>query len=516
MKPRKHTQMAMPILVCDADMNTWCENQPANAQWDIVEAVSYLRDHWPRDFEGRKRTTPVMLVCFNPHRVFERLHAVFKNDPEWNARFSVNTGEKFHLDGTVREAKVKTSQDIRISLFGFRDDNRKTKYFHPISPYDFIENFREWGDAEWPEWLRMYEWGGNVRKWIRKHNLRFSATRGGLAAQLLRDKRFYPTNRRKVPKFTNEKARPAMPGNFYIMREDAIGKLHKGVYIIDQHNAHHHAVENIQLPNANTLFARGRFLSLSDEPFARENRKGFDELISEHGLFRCRVWVPTNLPSMGTFVPPWAAQAGLQNVFLYSNEFQLARELGVEIRHISYAWTSPDTDNSLARYAQWARDEVNHAPKHKAWIKPTLLSAYGILGARPRHIEFAFWRSESGEDYRYLLGPTPIIMKKTRTSKEIQPVIANTIHRGMIEAETRKLSVELARQLEDEGHHVLGIHADAILVRDEDQQFPLLSPPWRIKDRYNFFQSIDAVSYKADTVEILPGRKRKGKKRANS
>jgi hypothetical protein len=207
-------------------------------------------------------------------------------------------------------------------------------------------------------------------------------------------------------------------------------------------------------------------------------------------------------------------EPGLQNVFLYSNELPLARELGVEIRHVSYAWTSPDTDKGLTKYAQWARDEVNHMPRHKAWIKPTLLSAYGILGARPRQIEMAFWRSESGEDFRYLLGPTPITMKKLRTSKEIQPVIANTIHRGMIEAQTRTLSIELARQLEREEHNVLGIHADAILVRDEDQQFPLLSPPWRIKDRYGFFQSIDMVSYKADDIEILPGRKRrKGKKR---
>lgn len=512
-QPRKHIKMAMPIVVCDAELNTWFENNSAGHQWDLIEAIKYLRDNWPRDREGNRRTTPIMLVCFNPHRVFEKAHSVFKDDPEWNARFSINTSEKFHTDGKIREPKVKTTQDIRISFFGFRDDNRRTKYFHLISPYDFIDEFDKWGDETWPEWLRMYKWGGHVRKWVRKNKLKLAATRGGLSAQLLRDKRFYPNSRRKVPKLTNENARSALPGNFYIMREDAIGKLHRGVYVIDQENAHHHAVENTELPCANTLFARGRFASLSDDPFVSEKSLGFKELLKQHGLFRCRVWIPTNLPNIGSYIPPWANRPGLQNIYLYSNEMDLVQELGVEIRHISFAWTSPHTDRGLTKYAQWARGEVDRYPEHRAWIKPTLLSAYGILGARPRHMEMAFWRSDSGERHRYLLGPTPIFMQKVRTDKPIQPVIANTIHRGMIEAHTRKLSIQLARTLEDEGHNVLGIHADAVLVRDEGQQFPLLPPPWRVKDRYNFFESIDAVSYKADSIEILPGRKRKGKKR---
>lgn len=508
-RPRKNARVGMPIVVCDSQMRVWYENDKSkkslNLDWDIVELIRYLRDNWPRDRDGKRRTTPIMLVCHNPHKVLLRVHEAFKNDPDWQIRLSVNASERFHLDGTVREAKTKTTKDLRVSLFGFSDSNRKTKYFHILTPFDFFDDFKEYGDPDWPEYVRLYHWGGSVRKWMRKNKLRFTSTRGGLAAQLLRDKRFYPEKRRKVPRQTNEKARPALPGNFYAMIDGQVDRLHKGVYVIDQENAHHHAAENVLLPNANDLFARGRFISLSDEPYVKERSIGFNNLIGELGLFRCRVHVPNNLLGM---LPPWMEQPGLTDIFLYSNELDLVKEMGVEIRHISYAWTSRERDTGLNKYAQWAQQEVTKNPKHKLWLKPTLLAAYGILGARPRHMEVAYWQADTGEPHRYLLGPIPIMMQKYRTKKEIQPAIANIIHRGMIEAETRKLSVQLARKLENEGHTVIAIHADALLVRDEGQQFPLLPPPWRIKDRLNMFKAVDLVSFESDTMTILPGRKR--------
>ncbi len=511
MKPRQNYKVDMPIAVCDSAGKVWYENKTdMGCDWDLVEYVRYMRDNWPRDREGSSRGTPVMLVCHNPHRIFQRLHEVFADDPEWNARFSVNTGEKFYVrDGATREPKVRTSQDIRISFFGFRDPNRKTKYFHPISPHDFMENFRTYGEDDWPEYIRLYHWGGNVRKWMRKHKLRYTSTRGGLAAQLLRDKRFYPHPRRKVPKHTNEKARAALPGNFYAMPEKYMDNIIPAVYVLDQKNAHHWAAETVPLPNANTLFARGRFATLSDEPFMREKRMGFDNLLSEYGLFRCRVWMPKTVTNV---IRPWTDQDGLTNIFLFSNELQMAKELGVEIRHISYAWTSRELDTGLAQYAEWAQREATENPDHRAWLKPTLLSAYGILGVRPRPMEMAYYRSLSGKPFRYLLGPTPIMMKRIRTAKDIQPPIANLIHRGMIEAETRKLSIELAVQLEAEGHTVIAIHSDSVLVKDEGQQLPLLPPPWRVKDRLSHFKALDRVSFHSDQVTILPGRKRNAKR----
>lgn len=504
----------MRIVVVDAEMNVWYEDKTdMKADWDLIEFIRWVRDNWPRDREGKRRTTPIMLVCHNPHKVMLHAHAAFKDDPEWNLRINVNTGERFYLDGEVREPKVRTTQDMRVAFFGFRTSGRKTQYFHPVTPHAFMDDFRSYGDPSWPEYIRLYHWGGNVRKWMRTHRLRFTSTRGGLSAQLLRDKRFYPEPRRKVPKLTNEKVRAALPGNFYSMREEYIDKLLPGaVYLIDQQNAHHHAAEKVELPDANSLFARGRFATVSDEPYARNGKLIYENLINELGLFRVRMWVPKHLAAIGGAIPPWASEAGLCNAFLFSNELDLANELGIEIRYISYAFTSRDRDKGLAQYSRWAQREVESNPQHRVWLKPTLLSAYGILGARPRQIESGYWQASKGEPFRYLVGPTPITLFKNRTKKEIQPAIANVIHRGMIEAHTRKLSIELARELEKDGHVIIGIHADAVLVKDEGQQLPLLPPPWRVKDRLNMFEAIDKVSFRSEQVDILPGRKRRGKR----
>lgn len=510
-KPREPANIDMRILIVDSRMRVWYEDKTdMKTDWDLVEFIRWARDNWPRDREGKRRTTPIMLVCRNPHKVLLKVHQAFKNDPEWNFRINVNTSERFHLDGKVREPKVRTMQDMRIGFFGFRTDKRKTKYFHPITPDAFIDDFRKYGEQDWPEYIRLYHWAGHVRKWIRENKLRFSPSRGGLSAQLLRDKRFYPKVRRKVPKLTNENARNALPGNFYIMNDQFVGiRLPGAVYLIDQENAHHYAAETVKIPDGNSLFARGRFALLSDEPYARINSIPFNNLIGEYGLFRIRAWIPKHLVAIGGALPPWATKPGLQNIFLFSNELELALTLGVEIRYISYAWTSRELDEGLAKYSAWAQCEVKNNPDHKIWLKPTLLSAYGILGARPRKIEMAYWKATKGEMHRYLLGPTPLDLYKNRTKKEVQPGIANVIHRGMIEAETRKLSIELARKLETENHTVIGIHADAILVKDEGQQLPLLSPPWRVKDRLNMFEAIDKVSFTSEQVDILPGRKRK-------
>jgi hypothetical protein len=505
-KPRKNHTVNMRIVTCDANLNVWYEDKTdMRNDWDLIDFVRYIRANWPRDAAGKRRNTPIMLICHNPHRVFQRVHDVFKDDPEWNTKFSVTEPDKFHRDGEIRAPKLRNVKDIRISLFGFRDDKRQTKYFHTICPLDFMDDFRGYGDPDWPEYIRLYKWGGTVRQWVRKHKLRMSPTRGGLSAQLLRDRKFYPDARRKVPKVTNENARPAMPGNFYAMREESMDRMYAGVFVIDQQNAHHYAAETVDLPNANDLFAYGRFATQSDKPFARENRVTYENLVGEYGLFRCRIWVPKGLFGM---LPPWAQNHGLHNAYLYSNELELAKSLGVEIRYISYAYTSREVDEGLRKYAQWAQRQVKEYPEHKQWLKPTLLSGYGILGARPRHIEVAHFRSDKGESHRYLLGPYPVIMKRMKTKRKIQPVVSNTVQRGMIEAETRRLSIELARRMELEGHTVIAIHADGLLVKDEGQQLPLLPPPWRVKDRLTGFEAIDDVSYRSDTVCILPGRKK--------
>lgn len=503
-KPRKAHAVRMPIAVIRHNGEAWFEEQP-EIKWGAIDLVEYLRENWPRFPVGTGGRIPIMLVCDNPHRVFLHLHAHFQNDPEWNTRFSVGSGERFHTDGTTKKPKVTVAQDIRIAYFGFRGANDKSRYFHPISPGDFMRDQRKYRE-DLSDLVRLYEWGGRVRGWMRKNKVRFSNSRGGLSAQLLRDKRFYPDARRKVPKRTNEKARVALPGNHYAMADESRSIFAK-VFIIDQENAHHFAAKTVALPNANSLFAHGRFLVESDVPYAEKGTDLYDQLIKEHGLFRLNVLVPHRLRD--PYVPPWLEDHGPQQIFLYSNEVKWAKSLGVQILSISRCWTSPNIDTGLAKYATWAEKQIT--AENKRWLKPVLLSAYGVLGARPRNIETAHYRSKAGEPYRYILGPVPVMMNKYVTKREIQADVANVVQRGMIEAETRKLSVELARTLTAEGHYVIAIHADGLLVRDSgNQQFPIFAKPWRIKDRLSGFKALDKVSFISDTVRCEPGRPRNG------
>lgn len=493
-KPRKLTDIRMPIIVVDENMNCYYEKDDRMVAWDLIELVRYLEHNWPVGPSERKRTLPIMLTCHNPHRAFIRVHEQFKGHPEWQVR--LNSTE------STLNGKVNALSNLHVRLFGFRDPNRQTRYFHPITPLDFMRTF-DYGDPKLPEYIRLYEWAGRVRSWIKKHKLRFSPTKGGLAAQLLRDPKFYPEMRRKVPKLTNEKARVAMPGNFYAATVSK--RLYGTVYLIDQENAHHYAARTVELPSSDRLEAKGHYRSMEDKPYASPGSVTYEMLMAQHGLLKLRVFVPKHLKGV---LPPWAHDGGLRSIFVYTNEISLLESLGVEIRHVSYGWLSNVRDTGLAQYARWAEAEVRKYPREKDWLKSTLLSAYGILGAKPRRLESAYWRSDKGKVTPYIFGSYADSFKQIVTEQEIQSPVANTIQRGMIEAETRRLSIEMARQLEAEGQEVIAVHADGIIINDEGQQLPLLPPPWRIKHHLSKFKMLDTVSFESQALTILPGRKR--------
>lgn len=511
-RPRKEAHIHMPIVVIDEE-RIWYENQPKGIEWDLYGFLTWLRDNWPTrrspDGKTRSRHVPVMLVTKDPQITLLNIHEYFQNDEHWNFRLTLSEPSGFDPNPS---RQVRALTENRISYMGWKYSKRRTHYMHPINPLDFVPKWEDYR-SDLPNIARMYSFGAEVREWMRNQNMRFSASRGGLASQLLRDSRFYRKARRKVPLLTNEKARKALPGNCYIrMTEQGyVG----GVYVIDQESAHHRAAQTVDLPDANSLFGYGRFGTESDKPFARPGSDIFDQLIHEHGLLRVRVWVPKIPSVLGTAVPPWMLRPGLQNVYLFTNELPQAFAEGLEIRHISYAWTSPDTDSGLKRYADWSVRHTNTlTPRQKSWLKPLLLSAYGVLGVRAHYIESASYRGV-GKSEQYFLGSFPVTMHKKRSSVIIQSPIANCIHRGMIEAETRRLSIELAQRFHREGHTVVGVHADAVLVKDEGQQLPLLDSPWRIKDRLTNVRLVDDVSYTSDQAIVLPGRPRNAKRQVS-
>lgn len=501
-KPRKPANEQVQIITCDQRSVCRYEGMPG-IEWDPAGLINYLRRYWPQSKD--KRRLKMLWVCHSPEKVLLELEKEFGNDPEWNARFTVQEGESQDDNGCTFYRK----ESKRVVYFGFRDSRRHCRYFYPVSTAEFFKSLKGYGNAADEEHQKLLQFGSELRRVCEGNLLRISGSRGGISGQLLRDQKFYPRPRRKVPTRTNEAARVALPGNCYQMVERKIDRFYQSVYIIDQQNAHHYAAETVSLPHANELFAYGWYFNQSDAEWVNYRDSLFEDALNEHGLFRVRVSVPQHHHG---YVPPWMRAFGdrvggttLTDIWLYSNEIAFAKSLGVQIRHISRWYGSPSVDEGIKRYAQWSRNQVDSSPNAKPWLKPTLLSAYGILGAKPRYLESAYKRSK-GKPHTYLFGPQPIEYTQVKSSKKIQSPVANVIQRGMIEAETRKLSIELARKLEREDHNVIGIHADAVLVENTGQQLPLLDPPWRVKDCLTRFRALDAVSFESDELEILPGR----------
>jgi hypothetical protein len=82
--------------------------------------------------------------------------------------------------------------------------------------------------------------------------------------------------------------------------------------------------------------------------------------------------------------------------------------------------------------------------------------------------------------------------------------MANVIHRGLIEAETRLRSLELARKLSEEEHKVLAIYADSVFVAG-GKPLPLLAPPWRVQNHLTALRFLTSTAFTSHELEKMPG-----------
>lgn len=361
--------------------------------------------------------------------------------------------------------------------------------------------------------MTLLAWGQDVRAWIHANDLHPSPTAGGLAGQLLRDPRWYPDARRKVPRATNARGRAALPGNYYRL----YWPVHKPVNAtyIDMSGSHHHAAASIHFPSSNHLYARGAFrtpdTTETTDIWTRHGTARFARIMQSHGLFLLQLNVPALKPDQ--FPPPYMEKAGRVIAWVFSNELPALYALGGIVEAVAAAWTSYETETGLNHYAQWALTETaTMDAARKRWAKVVLLAAYGNLAARARTTEFAYRTAQEGIPRDYPAGPhrLPAIAHVTDIEREVPTV--NTIHRGMIEAEQRRITLDLARTLTQQGHTVLSIYADAIIVRS-DRQLPLLPPPWRVDAHLTNLRFASPTSFRSDERTKLPGMTREDRER---
>lgn len=510
-KPRKPYGESRPLIVCTNEI-VWSETDdgeihPRSALADIL--ITHPSS---------------IFVCENAPAILIELSETFAKIDGWQWR--VTPVERRKLRNHLRSDPTVT-RDVTVNYFGFRFPNKagtrfKTYYHYPLDVFTFLGGSIGKTFPDVDNQLRaLIQWGTDVRQFCIENNLKVSPTTGGIAAQLLRDPRFIDSPRRKVPRATNERARPQLPGNHYELFIPENTNVKRALYL-DMTGAHHFAASRITFPHPDRLYARGQYRTPPTppenhppiqpwapprRPWAPAGTRICNSLLKTHGLFLLRVNVPGHLyKTTKFFPPPWLRRkSGSHIVYVYSNELPMIAEFGAVLEGVEAAWTASIVDDSLNRYADWSRAETAQMTTfRRAWAKSTLLSAYGMLAARPRRREFGYPDAAKGEPNVYMTSGGPLPVMALRTQHEMDSPIANVIARGMIEAEVRKEVLTLAGDLHTRGSQIIALYADSIVIGG-NAPLPLLPEQWRVKSELHWLTFFNAVSFASDEMVRLPG-----------
>jgi hypothetical protein len=434
-----------------------------------------------------------IIVAEEMGRVILRLNDAFKDSKTFQYKLTPIYRDAHPVNGKVKSRAVL--RDTTTSLVGFPGH-----YHHPIDPVSFIRfSVNEFDKRDLPKLNKLMDWGMEVRNFCIENDLLFKPSAGGIAAQLLRDPRFYPKARRKVPKIINAKGRKRLPGNFYQLYGET-ERRYSASYV-DMQGAHHFIAQRVKFPCANTLKAYGQFSTEKPTVWARPNSKRLRGVMSWHGLFHVKLSVPAI--GKGRFAPPYMEKQGQFDVWIFSNELPMIRALGGRVEAVYAVLGSPDVDEGLSKYAQWAVKQLDERADQKGWLKPLLHSPYGVLAARPRPMEFGWRIAKGGEADVYPMAGKVVPVKVLKTKRIIEGNTANVIHRAMIEAEQRMMALTLAQELSDKGGKVICIYADSLFVNMP--QLPLLPEPWVLKEQVTNLRFLSATQFMSPQITRLPG-----------
>lgn len=359
------------------------------------------------------------------------------------------------------QKKTETKIRHHVTYYGFRDPARKKPFTNLVIDAGSFTNDRD------ADLMALGKW---VREFCNSHGLALRASAAGVAAQLLRHADFYPEARRMVPKFVNDTAREHLPGPFYERYADAVQEIEAAMYI-DQETAYHHAALTTPLPNANSVHATGHTRSL--RTYARAGSELFEREMHKHGLICADVEMPTVRPEDERYLPRALREPGRRHAWLWTNELPYLRSLGLQVHALVSVWGTAEVDLGIRRYAEYAQ-KLSKTNPH---LKALLLMPYGALGKRPGTIEI---HTPGGEDELLLAGRW---IEGTRSRPvNLQTYTANALQLGLIQSHVRALSLDMARQLRDNGQEIISVYADGIFVRlDANGQMPMFAP-WRLKE----------------------------------
>lgn len=415
----------------------------------------------------------------------------------WQRIYGVEAKDVTPVNGLARAARCTTP----VTLFGWKD--RDGGVFHRI--IDPVTMYRNALGDIWPEEeddaRKLLRWGMALRDFCGENNLRVSPVLGGIAAQLLRDPRFYPKDRRKVPTVINERVRESLPGNHYFLNVVPNPSNNFTAHYLDQHRAHHYHARHIPLPDSNNCFAYGDFRNLDHVAFSSCNPRFM-------GLYCLDLDTPRVRPPFCFVGDGLAERIGdkLDGKFIYSNELPYLLDSGFRVRGVRAAWGSINRDTGIQKYAEWSCEQLDRYGD-PAWLKPLLLATYGVLATRPMTRKAVFRMAKKGTEVTFRTGRRKLSGLYIETPRKLQPGVAHVIQLGMIQAATRMESIGLAQWLDCQGYTILSIHSDSVHVEaDDDKPLPEFIPePWRCKQTLTYLQYISEQAFLSNQMKCLPG-----------
>lgn len=430
-----------------------------------------------------------ILVGSHLYTQVAELHAFYRDFPNWIVQIRGINKTIIRLD---REITVGNFLPL---FFGFRSGHKGGRLYHCMDLHHIA------GKSVVTVHESM-EYAKSILELCEDRGVKFSGTRGGLAAKFLKASPNWETKRHAAPEFVNSIARERLPGNHYGLGADKNRIISRATYL-DQVSSHHTVASQVGIPHPNHIRAQGHYqLALAGTARQWIPERNSKEYVENHyGLFACWVYVA------GGRVPDYLKPKWLQGspghrlVYLYHNEFEYLDNYDCHLVYIAAAWVSDKRDEAIPEYAKWALDARNRGIGRKQ----LLLSAYGVLAQRTdqKSTVYSAWRGV-GERHTLPTAGDVKITERERKPYQAEPSTVSVLSRGIIEAETRRRSLFFARELmEQYNARILSVYVDGLIVQCD--QLPLLPPEWRIESELTNLKFHHPTSFEAIEMRKTPG-----------
>lgn len=416
----------------------------------------------------------------------------FAKTPGWVCRIAGRRRVYLHRD---KPTVIGTFVPVR---FGFRDPSRHRA---PIY-YDCLDLQELTGSAV-TDIYEVLETCREILAMMDRRGINFSSFRGGVAARLLKASPHWERGRKPAPRFMNDIAREKLPGNHYETKDEP-GEFYNHAIYLDQVSAHHNIARTLPLPHPEHLRARGRARYAESGEFPKwllPSEPGYQRIRESHiGLVCLRVQFGHIPKSQVPYLPSWIPKkSGTYPVWIYTNEWKFLESLPfAKVLWLTAAWTTPQRDLAIPEYADWALSELRDHPLPKV-KKPTLLAVYGALATKSK---FSTSYYAHGKGFPTMIPLAGEMKEIHRLPGLRQPRIVNVIARGMIEAECRLRSIELARSLAT-SHNVVAIYADGIMI--EGDVAPIPPAGWRVEAHLSALRFVHPGAFLSAELSRLPG-----------